>query len=52
MWLGHEKLESVNAYIHADPTLEQRALDRRTPINTRTGRYKPPDKLLSFLESL
>jgi integrase/recombinase XerD len=21
IWLGHEKLESVNAYIHADPTL-------------------------------
>ena len=52
MWLGHEKLESVNAYIHADPTLKQRALDRRTPLNTRTGRFKPPDKLLGFLESL
>jgi len=52
MWLGHEKLESVNAYIHADPTLKQRALDRRLPTTTRPGRYKPPDKLLAFLESL
>lgn len=52
MWLGHEKLESVNAYIHADPTLKQRALDRRVPPTTRPGRYKPPDKLLAFLESL
>jgi integrase/recombinase XerD len=53
MWLGHEKLESVNAYIHADPTLKQRALDRRLPTNTqRSGRYKPGDKLLAFLERL
>jgi len=54
LWLGHEKLESVNAYIHADPTLKQRALDRRTPLNpaAKTGRYKPPDDLLAFLERL
>jgi len=52
MWLGHENLGSVSAYIHADPTLKQQALDRRTPPTTRPGRYKPPDKLLGFLESL
>jgi integrase/recombinase XerD len=54
LWLGHEKLESVNAYIHADPTLKQRALDRLTPLNptAKTGRYKPSDDLLAFLESL
>jgi hypothetical protein len=54
MWLGHEKLESVNAYIHADPTLKQRALDRQTPLNpaTKPGRYKPSDELLAFLEGL
>jgi len=54
LWLGHEKLESVNAYIHADPTLEQRALDRLTPPNpsAEPGRYKPSDDLLVFLERL
>lgn len=54
MWLGHEKLESVNAYIHADPTLKERALDRLTPLNptTKTGRYKSTDELLAFLEGL
>lgn len=54
LWLGHEKLESVNAYIHADPTLKQRALDRRSPLNpaAKTGRYQPPDDLLAFLEHL
>jgi len=54
MWLGHEKLESVNAYIHADPTLKERALDRLTPLNpaAKPGRYKPADELLAFLESI
>jgi integrase/recombinase XerD len=54
LWLGHEKLESVNAYIHADPTLKQQALDRLTPLNpaAATGRYKPSDDLLAFLDSL
>lgn len=53
MWLGHEKLESVNAYIHADPTLKERALDRRSPLNSAPpGRFKADDKLLAFLEAL
>ena len=54
LWLGHEKLESVNAYIHADPVLKQRALDRLTPLNPagQPGRYQPSDDLLAFLESL
>ena len=54
LWLGHEKLESVNVYIHADPTLKQRALDRLTPLNpaAKPGRYKASDELLAFLESL
>ena len=54
LWLGHEKLESVTAYIHADPTLKQRALDRRTPLNParKLGRYKPSGDLLAFLDNL
>lgn len=54
LWLGHEKLETVNAYIHADPTLKQRALDRRSPLNptAKPGRYKPSDDLLAFLDNL
>ncbi|MFN2538818.1 MAG: tyrosine-type recombinase/integrase [Mycobacteriales bacterium] len=54
MWLGHEKLESVNAYINADPTLKERALDRQSPLNpaVKPGRYKPSDQLLAFLENL
>lgn len=54
LWHGHEKLESVNAYIHADPTLKQRALDLLTPPNptAKPGRYRSSEDLLVFLESL
>ena len=52
MWLGHEKLESVNAYVHSDLTMKERALDRRSPLKAGTGRYRPNDALLAFLENL
>jgi integrase/recombinase XerD len=52
LWLGHEKLESVNAYLHADLSLKERALARRPPLNAKPGRYRPNDTLLAFLEAL
>jgi len=52
LWLGHERAETAQIYIHADQTLKQQALDRTTPPGIRPGRYHPPDKLLAFLEQL
>ncbi len=52
LWLGHERSETAQIYIHADQTLKQRALDRTTPPGIRPGRYHPPDSLLAFLEQL
>jgi integrase/recombinase XerD len=52
LWLGHERAETAQIYIHADQTLKQRALDRTTPPGIRPGRYHPPDTLLAFLEQL
>ena len=52
LWLGHEKLDSVNAYVQADLTMKERALDRRSPLKSKAGRYRPTDALLAFLESL
>jgi integrase/recombinase XerD len=52
LWLGHEHSETAQIYIHADQTIKQRALDRTTPPGIRPGRYRPPDKLLAFLEQL
>jgi integrase/recombinase XerD len=52
LWLGHESVETTQAYVHADLTIKERALARTTPPGTTPGRYKPPDALLAFLESL
>jgi hypothetical protein len=52
LWLGHDDLDTTNKYVHADMELKRRALDRTTPPNTKPGRYRPPDPLLAFLESL
>jgi integrase/recombinase XerD len=52
LWLGHEQTETAQIYLHADLALKERALARTTPPGTRPGRYRPPDPLLAFLESL
>ncbi|MGO9962732.1 MAG: tyrosine-type recombinase/integrase [Acidimicrobiales bacterium] len=52
LWLGHETLETTNKYLHADMELKRRALDRTAPANVKPGRYRPPDSLLAFLETL
>jgi integrase len=52
LWLGHDDLDTTNKYVHADMELKRRALDRTAPPNTKPGRYRPPDPLLAFLESL
>jgi integrase/recombinase XerD len=52
LWLGHESVESTQIYVHADLGLKEKALARITPIGAMPGRYRPPDKLLAFLEAL
>jgi site-specific recombinase XerD len=52
LWLGHESTQTTQIYLHADLALKERALARTTPPNTRPGRYRPPDQLLAFLETL
>jgi site-specific recombinase XerD len=52
LWLGHAGVRSTDAYLHADITLKERALALTTPTGMKPGRYRPPDKVLAFLESL
>ena len=52
LWLGHEKTDTVQIYLHADLALKERALARTAPLGAKPGRYKPPDTLLAFLEAL
>ncbi len=52
LWLGHESSETTLIYLHAHLELKERALARTAPSGTKHGRYRPPDKLLAFLEAL
>jgi len=52
LWLGHESIETTEIYIHADIRLKERAMERTKPIAIPSGRYRPNDELLVFLESL
>lgn len=52
LWLGHESVETTQIYLHADLAIKERALARTAPTGTAPGRYRPPDELLGFLESL
>ena len=52
LWLGHERVETTQIYLHADLTLKEQALARTAPLKSPPGRYRPPDAILAFLESL
>ena len=49
---GHEDPSSTQAYLHADMTIKQRALELTAQVSTPPGRYRPKDAVLAFLESL
>lgn len=52
LWLGHADVRSTNAYLHADLAIKERALAQLNPAAAELGRYRPPDRLLAFLEGL
>lgn len=52
LWLGHTSTRATQAYLHADLALKEQALARTAPTPIARLRYRPPDKLLAFLESL
>jgi len=49
---GHSSTKSTEIYLHADLALKEQALARTAPTSAARRRYRPPDKLLGFLESL
>jgi integrase/recombinase XerD len=52
LWLGHESVETTQIYMHADLRLKQKALARVKAPASDSGRCRPDDALLAFLESL
>jgi site-specific recombinase XerD len=53
LWLGHESVETTQIYLDANLALKEEILAKtRSPNGSWRGRYKPPDRLLAFLNSL
>lgn len=52
LWLGHEKVETVQVYLHANMELKEQALNKTKPPNGRLKRFRPDDDLLEFLKGL
>lgn len=52
LWLGHADVRSTQPYLHADISIKERALALLAPTALPSGRYKPPDRVLAFLEAL
>ncbi len=52
LWLGHESIETTNAYVHANLAIKEKALEKVQPMNTPFRRFHADDHLLAFLESI
>ena len=52
LWLGHQRTQSTDAYLHADMNIKQAAIDRIRPADTDPGTYKPGPEILAWLSAL
>lgn len=52
LWLGHEDPSTTHIYMEADIAMKEEALSRLQPVASQGLRYRPPDRLMAFLQSL
>jgi integrase/recombinase XerD len=52
LWLGHESVETTQIYLNANLALKEEILAKTSPVNGKPGRYRPSDRVLSFLSGL
>ncbi|MGW4340967.1 tyrosine-type recombinase/integrase [Rhodococcus koreensis] len=52
LWLGHADTHSTDAYLHADMTIKQAAIDRTRPPGVTPGSYHPEPDILAWLTAL
>jgi integrase/recombinase XerD len=52
LWLGHERMETTQVYLHASIELKEKALSKTEHFKGNSRRYRPPDQLLEFLNNL
>ena len=50
LWLGHSDMGTTEVYTRADPSEKLAAVEAITPPTLRSGRFRPPDKLLALLK--
>lgn len=52
LWLGHESVETTQIYLDADLALKEKILAKTIPFDSKPGKYRPDDRLLTFLNQL
>lgn len=52
LWLGHESIETTQIYLDADLALKEKILAKTIPFDSKPGKFKPDDRLLTFLNRL
>ena len=52
IWLGHESLDTTQIYLDANLQLKEAVLEKLNPVQSKPGRYRPDDQLLSYLKGL
>ena len=52
LWLGHESATTTHRYVEADLAMKEKALSRLQAPDTKMSRYRAPDSLMRFLQTL
>ncbi|MBZ0095810.1 MAG: site-specific integrase [Sulfuricella sp.] len=52
LWLGHESTTTTHRYVEADLSMKEKALARLEPPDTTMRRFRAPDSLMRFLQTL
>ena len=52
LWLGHESMNTTHRYVEANLAMKEKALARLDPPDTKLRRFRAPDALMRFLQSL
>ncbi len=52
LWLGHESTTTTHRYVEADLAMKEKALARLEAPDTKMRRFRAPDSLMRFLQTL
>jgi site-specific recombinase XerD len=52
LWLGHESPATTHRYLEADLAMKERALQSLQEPSVQPLRFRPPDRVLAFLDGL